>query len=198
CTYPRAVPSSAPATTVATRTAATPASSAVARRRVVTSCRRLRTSAGLGGGGLGARRAEASVGTAAVYPTLAGAHPAGRSAGAVADGLEGALDLGPVLRAPHRREGVDDLPPVASGGQAGVQHGDDAAVLGRADEPSGALGEERRGPRQVDQAERRGPGPLSAGLQQRLVRAGEGDPVDGHDAEGPAGHVHALPEPERG
>ena len=42
------------------------------------------------------------------------------------------------------------------------------------------------------------PGDLPPGLQQRVVGAGEGQPVDGHEAERGPGHVDALEEPGGG
>ena len=68
----------------------------------------------------------------------------------------------------------------------------------RADQPAGGLGQERGGPRQVDSAEGVGAGPLAAGLQQRLVGAGEREAVDGDEAEGGPGHVDALEQPGGG
>ena len=43
-----------------------------------------------------------------------------------------------------------------------------------------------------------GPGSLAAGLEERLVGAGERDAVDGDQAERAAGHVDALPEAHGG
>ena len=43
-----------------------------------------------------------------------------------------------------------------------------------------------------------GPGPLPAGLEQRLVGAGERQPVDGDQRQRAAGHVDALPEAHGG
>ena len=55
-----------------------------------------------------------------------------------------------------------------------------------ADEPARPLGQQGGGPGQVDGAEGAGAGPFPAGLQHRVVGPGEGDAVEGHQAEGAA------------
>ena len=82
---------------------------------------------------------------------------------AVADRLEGAAGLVAVLGAAHRGEGVDEVPAVAGLGEAGVEHGDDAAVGGGADQAAGALGEEGGGAGEVDEAEGRRSRPARGG-----------------------------------
>ena len=87
----------------------------------------------------------------------------------------------------------------AGAGQAAVEDGDDAPVGRAADEAPGRLGQQRGGPRQVDQRGRRRRrlargGPASSGSSGR----GNGMPVDGDEAERGAGHVDALEQPGRG
>ena len=55
------------------------------------------------------------------------------------------LGFAPVLGAGERRQLSDEVPPVAlGGGQAGIEHGDHALVVGAADQPTRPLGEHHR------------------------------------------------------
>ena len=68
------------------------------------------------------------------------------------------LGFGAVAGAPHRRQGPHHVPAVAGLGQAGIEHGDHAAVGRGADQPPGRLGQQRGGAGQVDLAEGGGAG----------------------------------------
>ena len=89
---------------------------------------------------------------------------------------------------------------VAGRGQPRVEHRDDAAVGGGADQPAGALGEQQRGVGGGDLHEavaaRPVGGPLP-GAHQRVVGPRERDPVDEHQLAGVARDVEALPQAER-
>ena len=69
----------------------------------------------------------------------------------VGDGLrhqlpEERFGVGAVPGAPHRWEGTHDVPPVAGGGESGIQHGDDATVGRGADQTAACLRQEHRRP----------------------------------------------------
>ena len=88
---------------------------------------------------------------------------------------------------------------VARGGQPRVEHRDHAAVGGRPDQPAGALREQQRGVGGGDLHEPVAAGPVGGalpGAHQRVVGAGERDPVDEHQLAGVAGHVEPLPQRE--
>src|SRR3954471_4973290 len=73
-----------------------------------------------------------------------------------------------VARASHGRKLIEDLAAVTRLGQARIQDGQDPAVGGRAAPPSRALGQQRGGARQVDEAKVLRSGPLAPSLHQRL------------------------------
>ena len=84
--------------------------------------------------------------------------------------------------------------------QAWVEDGDDAVVLGAADEAPGALGQQEGGVGRGHAHEpvaARGRHRLAAGLGDGVVGAGEGDAVDDDQPAGAPGHVHALPQGQR-
>ena len=94
------------------------------------------------------------------------------------------LDLVGIDRAPHGGERRQQHPPVRRRGQPRVEHRHHAPVLRRADEPARALRQHRRRPGQVDHLEGPPAGPVAPGLEQGVVGAGEGQPVDGDQREG--------------
>ena len=102
------------------------------------------------------------------------------------------LDLLPVAGAAHRREGAHHVPSVAGRSQPRVEHGEHAAVRRSADQAAAGLGQQRGRAREVDAPERLGPEALPPGLQQRFVRAGEGEAIDRDERQRAAGHVDAL------
>src|SRR5580692_4693215 len=99
------------------------------------------------------------------------------------------LHLGPVHRAPHRRQPLEQHAAIGRRRQPRVEHRDHALVLCRADEPPGALGQQRGGPRQVDEREGAGAGPVAPRLEQRVVGPRERQAVDRDERESPTGDV---------
>ena len=73
------------------------------------------------------------------------------------------LDVGAHAGTSHRRECVDDLPPVVGLAESRIEHRDDAAIGRVADQSAGCLGEQDRGSGQVDLAERCSAEQLAAG-----------------------------------
>ena len=88
------------------------------------------------------------------------------------------LDVGAHPSASHRREGVDDLPPVVGLAEARIEHGDDSSIGSVADQAAGRLGEQHRRSRQVDLGERRSAQQLATSRQQRIVGSGKRNSVD--------------------
>src|SRR3954454_8897038 len=78
----------------------------------------------------------------------------------------------------HWRERVDDLPPVAGLSQARIEHGDDAAVGGVADQSSGGLRQQHRRTGKVDLGERSRAEQLTTCRQQRIVGTWKRNAVD--------------------
>src|SRR5688572_3771566 len=123
-------------------TAVTNPRSMVARRRVTISWARLASSFGEGGSG------RFSGGAGVVRDMAPGlprdvcegsVPPCGREASQTLEGSAGFLG---VLGATHGRQGVDEVPAVAGLGQARVEDGDHALVVGGADEAPRPLGQE--------------------------------------------------------
>ncbi len=103
-----------------------------------------------------------------------------------------------VAGAAHGREGPDDVPAVAGLGQARVEDGEHAPVVGVADQPACRPGPGGWPRGEVDAAEGGRARALPAGLEQRLVRPGEGQAVDGDERERAARDVDALEQPGGG
>ena len=103
-----------------------------------------------------------------------------------------------MTRTPERWQRLHDVPAVAGRVEPRVEHGDDAPVVGRADQAAGGLGEQRGGARDVDLGERLGSGLLASGFEQRVVWPREGQLVDHDERQRRAGHVDALEQPGGG
>ena len=84
----------------------------------------------------------------------------------------------------HRRQRGEQHPPVAGGGQPRVEHGHHAAVVGRPDRAGPPPGPAAWPPAAGRPAGRRAsPARSRRAWQQRVVGAGEGQPVEGHERE---------------
>ena len=84
----------------------------------------------------------------------------------------------------HRRQRLDDVPPVSRRPEPGVEHGDHSTVGRVADQATGRLGQQGRRTRDVDLAERGRAELLAASREQRVVRPGERQLVDDDQREG--------------
>ena len=116
---------------------------------------------------------------------------------AAAISAEEGLGLASLLRSTHRWQGSDQRPPVAGVRQARVEHRYDTTISARPDEPARSLREERRGARQIDDAECVRTGMLAPSDEQWVVGATEGDPVDYDERERRPRDIDPLPEPHR-
>ncbi len=117
----------------------------------------------------------------------------------VSEALQGLAHHVGIGRGPHGRQAGLQEAAIASGDQARVEHGHDAAVGRRTDQPPGALGEQQRGMgggHLHEPVPSRLVGGSLPGRHQRIVGPRERDPVDDHQLAGRARHVEALPQAE--